>query len=220
MKLLPTTRGGRSRFAVLLGVFSLLFIVQIGIPAIGWMRYEPLEGDLIFQSLPRNPLVDTIEGSTGSPYSHCGILTRKDGRWVVLEAIGPVRETPLFSWIRRGRGSFFEVYRLKPEFQPTVPAMVARAREFLGLPYDINYELDDEKIYCSELIWKACRHAGGGDLGVLVKLGQLNWRPYERVIRQIEGSLPLEREMITPRALAEAGQVDLVLSFRAAAARK
>ena len=101
---------------------------------------------------------------------------------MVLEAIGPVRETSMFSWIRRGRRSFFDVYRLKPEFQQRIPEMVAAGRRFLGRPYDIRYELDDEKIYCSELIWKAYREAGGGEMGSLTKFGDLDWQPYESVI--------------------------------------
>ena len=58
--------------------------------------YQPVEGDILFQSLP-NPagldLVDAIEGSTGSPYSHCGMVFQERGEWQVIEAIGPVKIT-------------------------------------------------------------------------------------------------------------------------------
>ncbi len=50
--------------------------------------YEPREGDVAFQSLPHNPLIDAIEGSTDSPFSHCGILHRGSSGWLVIEAIG------------------------------------------------------------------------------------------------------------------------------------
>ena len=214
MKVLPRSRAGRSRLTLLTALFLVVVIIHLGIPACGVVLYQPREGDLIFQSLPRTPLVNTIEGSTGSPYSHCGIIVRKNGEWVVLEAIGPVRETSMFSWIRRGRRSFFEVYRLKPEFQQRIPEMVAAGRRFLGRPYDIRYRLDDEKIYCSELIWKAYREAGGGEMGSLTKFGDLGWQPYESVILQIEGRVPLERDMITPCALAGAPQLEKIFSFR------
>jgi hypothetical protein len=59
------------------------------------VAYHWQEGNLLFQSLFRVPLVDAIEGSTGSPFSHCGILHRRADGWVVIEAIGPVKETPL-----------------------------------------------------------------------------------------------------------------------------
>src|SRR5580698_6889341 len=76
-------------------------------------QYHPQEGDVAFQSLPHNPLIDTIEGATGSPFSHCGILHQADGNWNVIEAIGPVKETPLAAWEDQGRYGRFTIFRLK-----------------------------------------------------------------------------------------------------------
>ena len=71
------------------------------------------------------------------------------------------------------------------------------------------------KIYCSELLYKAVRDATGRKLGKIRKLGELNWRPYEQVIRHIEsGSLPLDREMITPRDFSEAPELREVFRSR------
>ncbi|MDQ8205862.1 hypothetical protein, partial [Pelagicoccus sp. SDUM812003] len=74
----------------------------------------------------------------------------------------------------------------------------------------IQYDFDDEKIYCSELIFKAFRDVFHEDLGEVVTLGDLDWRPYEEFIRSIDPSLPLERKMITPRHLSEAAQLEPV----------
>jgi hypothetical protein len=86
----------------------------------------------------------------------------------------------------------------------------------LGRPYDIRYRLDDEKIYCSELIYKAFRDATNGQqLGDLKKFGAMNWQPYETLIRQIEGGdVPVDREMITPVELAKARQLEPVFAHR------
>lgn len=173
--------------------------------------YHWQEGDLLFQSLLRVPLVDAIEGSTGSPFSHCGILHRRADGWVVIEAIGPVKETPLENWLFQARDRTFTAYRLHEPLQPKIPAIIASAKEFLGRPYDIRYDLDDQKIYCSELIYKACLQATGEKLGQLVKLGDLNWQPYEMFITTLEnGPVPVERVMITPRHLSEASQLTKV----------
>lgn len=48
--------------------------------------------------------------------------------------------------------------------------------------------MDDEKIYYSELIYKAFVEATGSKLGHLQALGELNWRPYAEVIRKVEGA--------------------------------
>ena len=178
------------------------------------LSYAPQHGDILFQSLPHNPVIDAIEGSTGSAYSHCGIVARKAGGWWVLEAIGPVRETPLRNWVLQGREWKFAAHRLKPGWQSKIPAMLAAARTFKGRPYDLQYEFDDEKIYCSELIYKGFQQAAGESMGTIRRLGELNWRPYEAVIRQITGGeLPLQREMITPKDLAAARQLEPVLPF-------
>ena len=170
--------------------------------------YAPREGDVIFQSLPRNPLVDAIEGATGSPFSHCGIVHRARAGWVVIEAIGPVKETPFAEWIAQGRRGRCAAFRLHARYQARIPAFVRAAQSYAGRPYDIHYDLDDKAIYCSELVWKAFRRATGEALGRLQTLGQLQWQPYADVIREIEdGDLPLGRRMITPRGLSEARQL-------------
>jgi uncharacterized protein YycO len=178
-------------------------------------RYQPQEGDIVFQSLPNPPgmdLVDAIEGSTGSPFSHCGMVSRKDGEWKVIEAIGPVCETSLAQWTARGRKGKIWAYRLDENARPFIPAALEAMRRDLGKPYDPRYRFDSEAIYCSELIWRGWKAATGKGLGRTVKLGELNWEPYRPVIEAIEGTpqIPIEREMITPRDLAKAKELTLV----------
>lgn len=175
-------------------------------------NYEPQSGDILFQSLPRMPLVNAIEGATDSPWSHCGIVARENGRWMVYEAYRVVECTPLDEWLDRSRGRRFAVYRLKPEYRRHIPAMISHARSMLGRPYDARYRLDDERIYCSELVWKAYRQACGDELGHTVALGSLHWEPYRETIEHYEGGPPpLDRQMITPRGLSEAPQLQRVL---------
>lgn len=172
--------------------------------------YEPQVGDIYFQSLLPSALVEAIEGVTESPYSHCGILNQVDGKWVIHEAIGPVRAVPLTTWIMQGVAQDYDVYRLKPEYRDRIEELLAATEPYMGRPYDIQYDFDDEKIYCSELIFKAFRSVYGEDLGKVVTLGELNWKPHEAFIRHIDPSLPLQRKMITPRHLAEAVQLEQV----------
>jgi len=179
----------------------------------GYLKYEPQDGDVVFQSLPHGPVVWAIEGVTKSPYSHCGIVAKKDGQWIVYEAYRGVSATPLKEFLFRGRGGGFMVYRLRDEHSEHIPETIQCCEKYLGRPYDIRYRLDDEKIYCSELIWKAYRDATDGQhLGTLVKFGKMNWQPYETLIRQIEGDVPVDREMITPVELARARQLEPVFS--------
>ncbi len=175
--------------------------------------YTPLAGDVLFQSSPHTRLVDTIEGVSESPLSHCGIVAQVGGGWVVYEASETVTATPLNEFIERGRDQGFLVYRFKHEFTKHIPDILDETRSFLDRPYDYRYRMDDEHVYCSELIYKAFENVTGQPLGELEKLGDLNWQPFEEDISHFEdGPVPLEREMITPQGLSEAEQLVRVLS--------
>jgi len=183
-------------------------------PYIAHLRYSPQEGDVVFQSLPFNPLVVAIEGATDSPYSHCGLVAQRGGRWVVIEAYAGAQETPLLAWLGRGRGGAFAVYRLRPQYERNIAAMIEQARGMLGRPYDERYRWDDEEIYCSELVSKAFERATGQQLGQRMRLGSLRWQPYRATIERIEGGpVPLDREMLTPRDLAAAEELLLVTRY-------
>ena len=198
----------------------ILLFTAILSPAFGQLKkagavYQPQEGDIVFQSCPNPPgldLVDAIEGSTGSPYSHCGMVFQRSGAWMVIEAIGPVQEIPLSHWIDRGRGKKVWAYRLDEALRKHVPKALVAMRRDIGKPYDPHYRFDDQAIYCSELLWRGWKSCTGKGLGTPVKLGDLKWQPYRKVIEAIEGqgTLPLEREMITPRDLAAAKELKRV----------
>ncbi|MCA8992120.1 MAG: hypothetical protein KDA88_09085 [Planctomycetaceae bacterium] len=202
-------------FGACLLVATCFWAAVYGPAYVAYWSYSPLEGDILFQSLPHAPLVNAIEGVSESPYSHCGIVTRQDGRWMVCESLHGVEMTPLGEFIFRGRNQGFAVYRFKPERQKYVPETILAAQKFLGRPYDSRYRMDDEQIYCSELIYKAYGEASGEQLGELVRMSDLNWRPFEETIQYYEGGpVPLDRELITPKNLAKAEQLELVFAHR------
>ncbi len=167
-------------------------------------------GDFIFQHLP-GVLTEMIADLTHSRYSHCGIIVKKSEGFVVLQAIGPVKETPLNQWISYGVGRKFTIVRLKKQYQKDIPAIIREAYKFINRPYDIQYQWDNQKIYCSELIYKAVFNAVGLRLADFVRLGDMKWQHYEKMIRQITGGeIPLERAMITPESLVVSDKVELV----------
>ena len=170
------------------------------------------EGDLVFQSLPRGPLVDAIEGVTRSEWSHCGVLMKRSGSWYVVEALGEVRWTPYAEWIVRGRGSRVAVYRVGN----LDPAATGKLRNELtaltGRPYDFRYAPGEDEIYCSELVSLAYERGLGVRLAEWERLGDLNWKPHEAFIREMEvGPLPLDRRMVTPVALTRSPKVTRIL---------
>ena len=188
--------------------FSVALIFTKLLPWLQFRNYLPEEGDLVFQSLPLNDLVQAIEGVSESPYSHCGIVVYKDNEWLVLEAIGPVKYTPLYEWVQRGRRQAFAVYKIKEGND--LRTFIKEAESFLGKPYDVRYRMDDEKIYCSELIYKAYLKSHNIKLGELKALGDMPWEDFNLTIQKYEkGKPPLKRLMITPVNLSKAPQLKL-----------
>src|SRR5690606_9272618 len=49
------------------------------------------------------------------------------------------------------------VYRLKPEYQKSIPDAVKNAESMLGKPYNFNYILDENSYYCSDYVERAFR---------------------------------------------------------------
>jgi len=208
MRFFPTGRAARVRLAILVCV--LIGVGYTFNAQAVWYRlgYAPQEGDIVFQSLPHAELVDAIEGVTRSPYSHCGVVLRSGERWMVIESLGNVHETPLLQWIARGRKGGFAVYRLDAKYKPVMPEFARQLRTYTGLLYDFDYEMSDKAIYCSELPYKAFQKTTGEELGKLEKLGNLDWKPFETFIKSVqEGRLPLDRLMITPVSLSRASQL-------------
>jgi len=194
-----------------IAAFALLSTVLVAKDALAVdYSYSPQEGDIVFQRLGGAELLEMIAGITQSDYTHCGIVARgANGKWKVIEAIGPVREVGLDQWISAGDRGGFAVYQLKEEHREAIPAVIAAARKEIGKPYDIRYRFDDEKIYCSELVFKAYRTATGEKLGNVKILEELNWEPFKDFIKELEqGPVPLKREIITPLDLALADQLE------------
>lgn len=156
------------------------------------------DGDVIFQQI-EGSLGDLISDVTESPMNHCGLVMLEGEDVFVLEASDRVTKTPLEEWIRRGRGSRFAVLKPVNLSGSQKVRVVEAAGEFLGRPYDFKYRLDDEYIYCSELVFKAYLKGAGVKISETRKLEEMNIKGHEDSIKKlVEGPIPLKREIITP----------------------
>ena len=107
---------------------------------------EVREGDVIFQTSQsrQSPL---IQIATRSKISHCGIVVMKNGEPYVLETLKTLVLTPLDDFIARGEG---KKYWLKRSAKENIKIQYA---PYLGKPYDLAFKFDNDKFYCSELIY-------------------------------------------------------------------
>lgn len=173
------------------------------------------DGDLIFHKSKSSQSL-AIQLATHSPYSHCGILYQNKGKWEVLEAVQPVKTTPLSTWIKRGEKGHYVVKRLKDEhlLDPTkLKSMKTAGTKMLGKSYDLAFDWSDEKIYCSELIWKIYKEGAGIELCPLQRLRDFDLENpvVQKTLKERYGkNIPLDEPVVPPSALFESGLLQVV----------
>ena len=165
------------------------------------------EGDLIFQS-SKSEQSRAVELATDSRYSHMGILFRKGEDPYVYEAIGPVRSTRLNTWIDRGKKDHYVVKRLKRAdsllTSEDKEKMKRTGRSFAGKGYDPYFEWSDERIYCSELVWKIYNRALGIRIWIRKELSDLDLdHPLiKKLMKERYGEdIPMQEKVISPASM-------------------
>lgn len=168
-------------------------------------RIEPL--DVVFQHLDCGLRCSLIEQITESPFTHVGIVLEENGQRVVWEALGPVSPTPLAEWVARTGGEL-AVYRFDDEVRGSAERIAAEVRNMRGLPYDSDYQWDDDRIYCSELVAKAVKRATGITLSTprTFSFG----KEAATVAQLTNGRLTEDTEVVAPVDLAESRHLRLI----------
>ena len=167
---------------------------------------EVQTGDLIFHT-SRSSQSRALQLAMRSPYSHMGIVIFKENKPYVFEASNKVKFTPLKEWIARGVDQVYKVKRLRDEslLSPASRNKLQKiAKEYEGRPYDLYFEWSDEKIYCSELVWKIYQRALGLQIGGFQTIGDFDLsRPEVKAkLRERFGdNIPLSEKVISPAAM-------------------
>ncbi|MDJ1469976.1 YiiX family permuted papain-like enzyme [Cytophagaceae bacterium DM2B3-1] len=171
------------------------------------------EGDLIFQT-SLSEQSKAIQLATKSTYSHCGIIYKEGGNYYVFEAIQPVKITPLTQWILRGKDSHYVVKRLRNVdsvlTENTLQRMKQVSEQFKGKDYDLAFGWSDDKIYCSELIWKIYKRGAGIELGRLQKLRDFDLTNdiVKTMLKTRYGhKIPLAETVVSPQSIFSSSQL-------------
>lgn len=148
---------------MILGIILLLIALPFGSIVTETLssQTEPIkdirEGDVIFQTSQsqQSPL---IQIATQSTISHCGIIIIKDGKLYVLETLKTLVLTPLDKFIARGKDGKYWLKRSNKE------NIKIKYGSYLGKPYDLAFKFDNDKFYCSELIYDIYKNQLGIEL--------------------------------------------------------
>ena len=176
------------------------------------------EGDLIFLDIP-HLLFRKVAESSKSWTSHVGIILKnKSGEWVASESKIPIaRETPLSNYLVRAANSRFEIRRLRTKLNENqVEALRKTARSQIGKIYELGFNFDSSKTYCSKHVYQAYQSIGV-NIGNLQTFQQLlNENPATSSVVFWKfwffGFVPWTRRTITPASLLNDPQFETVLS--------
>ena len=143
---------------------SIFFLSLIGFLACTHQdsQVELQSGDLLFRGANSENLSEAIDKVTQTSaethFSHVGLVEVTDSRIVVLHA-SPVGGTCMVSINEflhpQGDSVTVVAYRLKDQWQKSIPDALTRAKNMLGKPYNFSYILTDSAHYCSEFVYLA-----------------------------------------------------------------
>jgi len=217
--------------AWLIGISMILYV---GFVIFGFFAYTRLQsevigandepnskyinnGDIIFQT-SKSSQSKAIQLATKSKYSHMGIIYENDGQFFVYEAVQPVKLTPLSEWINRGKNGHYVIKRLENADQvltnSTLTKMKQIGGQFKGRPYDIYFEWSDDKIYCSELVWKIYKQAADIEIGQLESLSDFdltNEIVHMKMKERYGENIPMNEKVISPAAMFNS---DLLITIK------
>jgi len=160
-------------------------------------------GDIIFQTSTSNQST-AIQKVTNSKYSHMGIIYKEGDNFYVYEASNKVTTTNLRNWVERGENTDCVIKRVKNSknilSENNLIKMKHVGETFLGKPYDSHFGWSNDKMYCSELVWKIFNESIGIEIGMLKELKDfdLSHEESKKIIEERKIKINPHEKVISP----------------------
>lgn len=143
------------KYRLSLSIIALTMLIS----ACSTATIYPLSGDIVFCHTTATPMGDAITNATASDsvsYDHVGIVARINDSLYVIEAT-PRHGVVSTEWNKflRNNSNGITVMRLNTTFDTS--DVITRALSHVGKPYDWSFRLDNNALYCSELIYESYR---------------------------------------------------------------
>lgn len=175
-------------------------------------------GDIIFQT-SKSEQSEAIQLATESKYSHIGILYKDSNEYMVLEAVQPVKMTPLEDWIAQGENKDYVVKRLlgvvKTISEDDISKMEALGKSYLGKDYDPYFEWSNKAFYCSELVWKMYKKGLGIELCKTKKMKDFkldNPKVAEKLNERYGDKIPQNQKVVSPADIFNSELLETIYS--------
>jgi len=191
------------------------------------LDFDLKNGDLIFQESCFSDIDTAIKSVTHSAdsynFTHVGIVwIDQKADTFVIEATPPkVAITALNDYFKPE--SEHQCYprsvvaRLKSQFQHLIPKAINEAIKHVGKDYDYVFRLDDDKYYCSELVYEIFRKANNNkpvfELNIMTFKAKesddflTEWIEY---YKKHQADIPEGEMGINPGAMSRSGILDFI----------
>lgn len=176
------------------------------------------DGDIIFQET-NSEQAKAIKYATRSKYTHVGIIFTVNNSLMVLEAVQPVKLTSLNTFIKRSVHGHYVIKRLKNYNEIITAEKIDKMKKigfsYLGKNYDIYFEWNDKRIYCTELVWKIYKNALNIEVGKLQRLRDFDLsHPYvKKLMQKRYGSkIPLDELVISPEEMFQSDNLVTIMT--------
>lgn len=198
---------------------KILFSILITLLLISCSKAIDLqEGDIIFQE-SLSSQSKAVQLATKSKYSHIGIVLKKDGKLSVCEAGEVVKFTPLSDWLKKGKDGKYAAKRLKDAEKILTDEALKKihksSEKYVDKKYDPYFEWSDDRIYCSELVWKIYKDALAIEIGKIQKFNEFdlsNPVVKNKLKERFGDKIPLNEPVISPASMFDSDKLVTVNS--------
>ncbi|MBL4670034.1 MAG: hypothetical protein JKY30_12330 [Flavobacteriales bacterium] len=126
--------------------------------------------------------------------------------------------TKLNEWIKRGENGHYVIKRLKDSdkilTKTTLTKMQLVGEKYKDKNYDLYFKWSDDKIYCSELVWKIYNEGAGIEIGELEQLSDFNLKSevvQQKMKERYGDNIPMDEKVISPSKIFNSEKLKIVL---------
>lgn len=192
-----------------------------------YTKFELKAGDILFQDSDCGPFCESIEkvtfGYKGSKFSHVGLVIpdNKDNL-IVIEAISKgVVKTPLKDFFNRSfdenNNSKVVVGRIKQQHSSLITKAIEFSQTKLGLSYDDVFDINNNKYYCSELIYDSFKFANNNE--PIFELQKMTYKDpatnatfpiWEEYFKNLGVAVPENEPGLNPGGMSKSDYINIV----------
>lgn len=163
-------------------------------------------GDIIFIHIPFPPFAK-ISTTTMSWTNHVGIVSRIEGGevWIAESKLPIVYEGKLNKFLLKAYKREYRIYRVSGYEQSMNKKLLESINKRIGIKYDLGFDLDSKKTYCSKFVREVYKEVLDIDLGEVEnfktlltknkKMSLIFWKIWYLF------NIPWERKTVSPASI-------------------